>query len=124
MTDRRFHITERVEEINPTDRVRGTVINVTASGMFVVKFDNGDYLAYQSEEVEGFESIPHKPIPRHAADQIQRLHTALGRTPPEDAMLLTSEQALRAKVPRQGANSSNPAGTTLTPEDQPPSIEA
>lgn len=124
MTDRRFYITERVEESNPTDRVRGTVINVTSSGMFVVKFDNGDYLAYQPEEAEGFERIPHKPIPSHAADQIRRLHAALGRTPPEDAMLLKSEQAPQAKVPRQGAISSNPAGSALTPEDQPPSIEA
>jgi hypothetical protein len=122
MTDRRtFDITERIEERDPTDRVRGTVVNVTTSGMFVVKYDNGDYLAYQPEDAEGFEKIPDKPMPRHAADLIHALRQKLGRIPPEDAMILSRR---RAHIPGQGTKPPVGVDPALTPEDQPPSIEA
>ncbi len=87
----------RVEEQDPTDRVRGTVISIDRSGMFVVKYDNGDYLAFQSEQVREFVLIPEKPIPGHAAELIYRLHEKHGRTPPEDRIG-------RAKVPRARTN--------------------
>lgn len=103
---------QRIEETNPTDRVRGTIVNVLPGGMFVVKYDDGAYLAYQPEDRDNFHPIPNKPVPNHAAWLIHRLREAHGKLPPEDAQLL------RGKIP-------SPSGEdTLTPVDEPPSIGA
>lgn len=103
----------RVEEINPVDRVRGTVVNVDASGIFVVKYDNGDYLAYQPEDAEGFAAIPDKPIPTHAMATIRALYAQHGRTPPED-VVLRREQAV---IPGQSKSDNALLDeSTLTPE--------
>jgi len=102
----------RIEETNPTDRVRGTIVNVLPGGMFVVKYDDGTYLAFQPEQRDDFHAIPDKPVPGHAAWFIHRLREKHGKIPPEDAMLV------RGKIP-------SPAGeVTLTPAEGPPSIEA
>jgi hypothetical protein len=102
----------RVEERNPTDRVRGTVVNVDSSGMFVVKYDNGDYLAFQREQAQDFDSIPEKPIPGHARELMRRIYDTHGRTPPEDVI------GVAGKVP--GAR----RGVALTRDAAPPTIEA
>lgn len=103
---------QRIEETNPTDRVRGTIVNVLPSGMFVVKYDDGAYLAYQPEDKEGFHPIPDKPVPHHAAWLIHRLREAHGKLPPEDAQLL------RGKIPAPASED------TLTPIDEPPIVGA
>lgn len=79
---------KRIEETNPTDRVRGTVVNVTNGGLFVVKYDNGDYVAYQPEESENFSDASDKPLPNHAAELIHTLRKKYGKLPPEDVGVL------------------------------------
>lgn len=108
---------QRIEESHPVDRVRGTVVNVTPSGIFVVKYDNGDYLAYQPEQKAEFTPIPDKPIPNHAVELIHRLRKKHGTTPPEDVM------ALRGKLPSQQAGTPDGVGS-LTSPDGPPSMGA
>jgi hypothetical protein len=103
---------QRIEETNPTDRVRGTIVNVLPGGMFVVKYDDGNYIAYQPEDREGFHAIPDKPVPLHAASLIHRLREKHGKIPPEDAQLL------RGKIPSPASED------TLTPVDAPPNVEA
>lgn len=119
---------QRVEETNPTDRVRGTVINVTSS-IFVVKYDNGDYVAYQAEEAGGFHRADDKPIPSHAVDLIRRLRAKHGTTPPEDAMhvgVLQLEDNAGVPHPRKhnrDAGKGAPEDAeALTSGDEPPSI--
>lgn len=93
---------KRIQETNPTDRVRGTVVNVTAGGMFVVKYDNGDYLAYQPEQAEEFHDASDTPLPGHAAELIHRLREKYGKLPPEDVGVLKIEPDLKSKrVPTQ-----------------------
>lgn len=110
----------RVEETNPTDRVRGTVVNLV-SGMFVVQYDNGDFLAFQNEEAEGFKAIPHEPIPEHAMRVIKHLHLTQGRTPPEDVAITTAIPGQKTTSPAIGEKSGEPA---LTRQAEPPTIEA
>lgn len=107
-----LRLAARVEESNPTDRVRGTVVNMEPSGIFVVKYDNGDYLAFQPEQAENFESAADKPIPGHAREMLRRIYEVEGRTPPEDVM------GVAGKVPRARK------GAALTREAAPPTIEA
>lgn len=76
-------VTDRVELVVPTDRTIGTISEVMPGGIFVVKYDNGDYVAYQPNEVANFVPALDRPIPRHAANFIVALRQALGRTPPE-----------------------------------------
>jgi hypothetical protein len=93
---------KRIEETNPTDRVRGTVVNVTAGGLFVVKYDNGDYLAYQPEQAEEFHDASNKPLPSHAAELIHTLRKKYGKLPPEDVGVLRIEADPKSKrVPGQ-----------------------
>jgi len=100
---------KRIEETNPTDRVRGTVVNVTAGGLFVVKYDNGDYLAYQPEQADGFHDASDKPLPSHAAELIHRLREKYGKLPPEDVGVLRIEPDPRSKrVPNQKSTESTP----------------
>lgn len=73
----------RIEETNPTDRVRGTIVNVT-TGLFVVKYDNGDYVAYDQDQQDKFHDAGDKPVPSHAAQLIHMLRKKHGTTPPED----------------------------------------
>jgi hypothetical protein len=100
-----FDITERVQQSNPTDRVRGTVVNVTDSGIFVVKFDVGDYVAFQPEQAPEFGRIPHLPIPGPALEMIRMLR-GLPRLPPEDVgpaqpvRLPGQNSAVRLDIPR------------------------
>lgn len=110
-----FDITERVEQSNPTDRVRGTVVNVTPSGIFIVKFDIGDYVAFQPEQVSEFGKIPHKPIPGPALE-LMRMLRGQSRLPPEDVSLVALPVRL-ASIPGQNSPSA------LTSEAGPPSIE-
>lgn len=112
-------LTARVEEIDPTDRVRGTVVNIDASGLFVVHYDNGDYLAYMPEQISGFKAIPEKPIPRSALGVIRELNRTNGRTPPQDVAKLKSISRQGIISPRVGDKSIKPA---LTREVEPPSI--
>jgi hypothetical protein len=112
-------LTARVEEINPTDRVRGTVVNIDSSGLFVVHYDNGDYLAYMPEQIEGFKAIPEKPIPRAAAGMIRELNRIHGRVPPQDVAKMRGIPGQSTTTPRIGDNSTNP---TLTRQANPPSI--
>jgi hypothetical protein len=121
---------QRIEETYPTDRVRGTVINVTSS-IFVIKFDNGDYVAYQVDDLDGFHDCSDKPVPSHAADLIHRLREKHGTPPPEDVMrvgTLSIEDTAGVPHPRRrGRDSVKGApidGGALTSNDQPPSIEA
>lgn len=116
----------RIEETDPTDRIRGTVVNVTSGGMFVVKYDNGDYLAYAPEAAESFHSAADKPLPSHAAELIHGLRRKYGKLPPEDGAVgvLKIEpdhdphlKARRKTLPTQKSGE-------LTPEGQPPTIEA
>jgi hypothetical protein len=123
-------ICQRIEETQPTDRVRGTVVNVTDS-IFVIKFDNGDYVAYQVDDSGGFHDCSDKPVPSHAADLIHRLRVKHGTTPPEDIMrvgVLDIEDNSGVPHPRRhnrDAGKVEPkSGGALTSEDQPPSIEA
>lgn len=104
-------LTARVEEKNPTDRVRGTVVSVDPCGMFVIKYDNGDYLAFQSEQAEEFKLIPEQPIPSHAADLMRHLRKKHGRTPPEDVAKIRKIPGARTNSPPIGEKSSNPALT-------------
>jgi hypothetical protein len=121
---------QRIEETDPTDRVRGTVINVTSS-IFVIKFDNGDYVAYQNDDAEGFHDCSDKPVPRHAAEMIHRLREKHGTLPPEEVMrvgVLDIEDNAGVPHPRRhnrnaGKGAPNDGGA-LTGNDQPPSIEA
>lgn len=93
---------KRIEETNPTDRVRGTVVNVTAGGLFVVKYDNGDYLAFQPEQAGEFHDASNKPMPGHAAELIHRLREKYGKLPPEDVGVLRIEADPRStRVPTQ-----------------------
>lgn len=108
----------RVEETEPTDRVRGTVVNVDASGLFVVKYDNGDFVAFQEDQLEGFKLIPEKPIPESAMGVIRHLHKTHGRTPPEDVV---KTRGIPRARPSDGEKSAKPA---LTRNAEPPSIEA
>jgi hypothetical protein len=110
----------RVEEMNPTDRVRGTVVNLV-SGMFVVQYDNGDFLAFQNEQAEGFKAIPHEPIPEHAMRVIKHLYLIHGRTPPEDVVPETTIPGQKTTSPPIGEKSGKPA---LTRRSEPPTIEA
>lgn len=103
---------QRIEETNPTDRVRGTIVNVLPGGMFVVKYDDGAYLAYQPEDREAFHAIPDKPLPSHAATLIHMLREKHGKIPPEDV------HRLRGKIPSPASED------TLTPVDGPPSMGA
>lgn len=114
-------LTARVEEIEPTDRVRGTVVNVDSSGLFVVKYDNGDYLAYQAEQAEGFMLIPEKPIPESAMGVIKQLHRLNGRTPPQDIAKTRTIPGQKTTSPPIGEKSGKPA---LTRKADPPTIEA
>lgn len=110
----------RVEETNPTDRVRGTVVNIDPSGLFVVKYDNGDYLAFQPEELKNFHTIPGEPIPPHAMSTIRLLYVKHGRTPPEDVLKLE-----KPVIPGQARSDNAPLDeSALTNEAEPPSIEA
>lgn len=110
----------RVEETHPTDRVRGTVVNIDSSGMFVIKYDNGDYLAYQPDDISGFHTIPGEPIPPHAMTTIRGLYARYGRTPPEDVLKLE-----KAIIPGQARMDNAPSGeAALTGDVPPPSIEA
>ena len=117
----------RIEETNPTDRVRGTVVNVTAGGLFVVKYDNGDYVAYQPEEAQGFHDASDKPIPTHAAELIHQLRKRHGKVPPQDVGVLRIEDSKGVPHPRRthmsdaGKSAPTDAGS-LTPVDEPPSI--
>lgn len=110
----------RVEEMNPTDRVRGTVVNLV-SGMFVVQYDNGDFIAFQNDEAEGFKAIPEEPIPEHAMRVIKHLHLIHGRTPPEDVVGTRSIPGQKTTSPAIGEKSGKPA---LTRHAEPPTIEA
>jgi hypothetical protein len=110
----------RVEEKNPTDRVRGTVVNLV-SGMFVVQYDNGDFLAFDNGEAEGFKAIPHEPIPEHAMRVIKHLHLIHGRTPPEDVVSGKTIPGQKKDSPAIGEKSGKPA---LTHRSDPPTIEA
>lgn len=119
---------QRVEETNPTDRVRGTVINVTSS-IFVVKYDNGDYVAYQREEAQGFSPALDKPIPSHAVDLIRRLRAKHGTPPPDDAMrvgVLKIEDNSGVPHPRRHNREAGKGAPrdveALTSGDEPPSI--
>lgn len=112
-------LTARVEEIDPTDRVRGTVVNIDASGLFVVHYDNGDYLAYMPEQAEGFKEIPEKPIPIPAMGVIRELNRIHGRTPPQDVAKLKGIPGQSIASPRVGDKSVKPA---LTRQAEPPSI--
>lgn len=117
----------RIEETNPTDRVRGTIVNVTSSGLFVVKYDNGDYVAYQPEDKEGFHDAGDKPIPTHAAEMIHRLRQKYGKVPPQDVGVLRIEDGRGVPHPRRRHMSDAGKGTptdteSLTPVDEPPSI--
>lgn len=114
---------QRIEETNPTDRVRGTVVNVTDSGMFVVKYDNGDYVAYQPDDQEAFHDASDKPMPRHAADLIHRLNDKYGRTPPQDVGVLRIED--NAGIPHPRSKHMRDAAMehgALTSGDEPTSI--
>jgi hypothetical protein len=110
----------RVEEMNPTDRVRGTVVNLV-SGMFVVQYDNGDFLAFQNDEAEGFKAIPHEPIPEHAMRVVKHLYLIHGRTPPEDVVGAPAIPGQKIASPAIGEKSGKPA---LTRQAEPPTIEA
>lgn len=113
----------RIEETNPTDRVRGTVVNVTDC-IFVVKYDNGDYVAYPTEEAEAFSDAMDKPIPGHAAELIRRLRAKHGTPPPEDVMrvgTLAIEDNNGVPHPRQHRGAPTEAGS-LTSGEEPPSI--
>lgn len=113
---------QRIEETNPTDRVRGTVVNVTPS-IFVVKYDNGDYVAYDtSENAEGFHDASDKPVPSHAADLIHRLRQKYGTTPPQDVGVLRLED--NSGIPHPRSKHMRDAAESLTGADEPPSIEA
>lgn len=118
----------RIEETNPTDRVRGTIVNVTKSGMFVVKYDNGDYLAYQPEAREGFHDASDKPVPHHAAEMIHLLRERYGKLPPQDVGMLRIEDNNGIPHPRRRTHMSDAGkgapteGESLTPIDEPPSI--
>lgn len=112
-------ITARVEEIDPTDRVRGTVVNVDPSGMFVVHYDNGDYLAYQPDQAEAFQAIPEKPIPGPVMAFIRELRRVHGRTPPQDVVGTKRIPSARTTSPKIGEKSTEPA---LTRKTDPPSI--
>ena len=106
----------RVEEVNPTDRVRGTIVNIDPCGLFVVKYDNGDYLAFQGDQAECFKAIPEKPIPPHIMGTIRALYAHYGRTPPEDVMRLK-----KPIIPGQAASDNAPADEpTLTRESDRP----
>ena len=94
-----FDITERVQQSDPTDRVRGTVVNVTTSGIFIVKYDIGDYVAYQPEQALEFGRIPHLPIPRPALELIRMLRGQSGRLPPEDVGPVVPVQLVRQNSP-------------------------
>lgn len=108
----------RVEETHPTDRVRGTVVNIDPSGMFVVKYDNGDFLAYQPEDMGGFHTIAGEPIPPHAMTTIRGLYAKHGRTPPEDVLKLE-----KAVIPGQARMDNAPVDrSALTRDTPPPSI--
>lgn len=118
----------RVEEINPTDRVRGTIINVTSS-IFVIKYDNGDFVAYQNEQAEGFADALDKPIPNHAVELIKRLRAKHGTPPPEDVMhvgTLAIEDNQGVPHPRRhnrdASKGAPEALEPLTSGDEPPSI--
>lgn len=114
---------QRVEETNPTDRVRGTVVNVTSS-IFVVKYDNGDYVAYDKDESAAFDSALDKPIPSHAVELIQRLRAKHGTPPPEDVMMigtLAIEDNSGVPHPRRHRGAPTEAGS-LTSGEEPPSI--
>lgn len=110
----------RVEETHPTDRVRGTVVNIDSSGIFVVKYDNGDYLAFQADQLAHFHTIPDKPIPSHAMSTIRALYAEHGRTPPEDVSK-TNKPIIPGQARTNGASVSD---STLTSGIEPPSIEA
>lgn len=116
----------RIEETNPTDRVRGTIVNVTMGGMFVVKFDNGDYLAYQPEAADAFHDAGDKPVPSHAAELIHRLREKYGKLPPQDVGVLRLEDNNGVPHPRthmSDAGKGTPGkAKSLTPVDEPPSI--
>lgn len=119
----------RIEETNPTDRVRGTVVNVTEGGLFVVKYDNGDYVAYPPEEAEGFHDAGDKPVPSHAMDLIRRLRLKHGKTPPEDIMrvgVLDIEDNRGVPHPRKHNRDASGGkvseGGALTSGDEPSSI--
>lgn len=113
----------RIEETNPTDRVRGTIVNVTEGGMFVVMFDNGDYLAYPPEAVEGFHDAGDKPVPNHAAEMIHRLRERYGKLPPQDVGVLRLEDSNGIPHPRsRHMTDAGKSEGTLTPVDEPPSI--
>jgi hypothetical protein len=113
---------QRIEETNPTDRVRGTIVNVTSS-LFVVKYDNGDYAAYDTADNAGaFHDASDKPVPRHAADLIHRLRKKHGTTPPEDVGVLRIED--NNGIPHPRSQHMRDAPGTLTEIDEPPSIEA
>lgn len=93
---------KRIEETNPTDRVRGTVVNVTTGGLFVVKYDNGDYLAFQADQAREFHDASDQPLPSHAAELIHTLRRKYGKLPPEDVGVLRIEPDTRPKrVPSQ-----------------------
>lgn len=107
----------RVEEINPTDRVRGTVVNVTNS-IFVIKYDNGDYVAYTLESWEAFQDASNKPVPGHAAELIHHLREKHGIIPPED---VAGTPQGNIPSPRKKSHIRD-AGETLTGADEPPTI--
>jgi hypothetical protein len=111
-------VAARVEEADPTDRIRGTVVSVDPSGMFVVKYDNGDYLAFDADQLPGFTAIPEKPIPGPAMDIIHHLHKVHGRTPPKDIAKLGGVPRARPPI---GEKSVKPA---LTRDIDPPTIGA
>lgn len=104
-------LTARVEEVDPTDRVRGTVVNVDASGMFVVKYDNGDYVAYQEDQVEAFKPIPEKPVPPYIQSMITDLHRIHGRTPPQDVAKTRTIPGQSTISPPIGEKKAKPALT-------------
>lgn len=112
----------RIEEKNPTDRVRGTIVNATEGGMFVVQYDNGDYVAYGPECQGDFKSASDKPVPSHAAELIHRLRRKYGKVPPEDVGVLRLED--NAGVPHPRSKHMRRASEALTAHDNPPSIEA
>lgn len=112
----------RIEETNPTDRVRGTVVNVTTNGMFVVKYDNGDYVAYQPEDQAAFHDASDKPIPGHARDLIHRLREKYGKLPPQDVGVIRIEDSSGIPHPRPHMRDASRAGGALTSSDEPPSI--
>lgn len=82
-TTTQYNVAERVELLQPTDRVRGTVTSVSQGGIFVVKYDDGSYVAYGPEDLKKFTAIPDKPIPRVARYLIAELKKSLGQ-PPSD----------------------------------------